>query len=122
MDKKNIISVTSLMLIFIYSFSIIPVSNSAQNNLSLIGYWPFDKNANDYSGNSLNGTPNGVTFTHNNQGMVGESAIFSYNAMGGDQGINLPLSSKLFFSNSTSFIITVWIKTQSTNSMMIFSQ
>lgn len=42
--------------------------------------------------------------------------------MNGAQGINLPVSSLLTFSFSTSFVIKAWIKTVSLNSMMIFAQ
>jgi hypothetical protein len=31
----------------------------------LVGWWPLNGNANDYSGNGNNGVPNGVTFTSN---------------------------------------------------------
>jgi hypothetical protein len=32
---------------------------------NLVGWWPLNGNANDYSGNGHNGVPNGVTFTSN---------------------------------------------------------
>jgi hypothetical protein len=32
---------------------------------NLVGWWPLNGNANDYSGNGNNGVPNGVTFTSN---------------------------------------------------------
>ena len=32
---------------------------------SLVGWWPLNGNANDYSGNGNNGVPNGVTYTSN---------------------------------------------------------
>ena len=41
----------------------------------LIGYWPFDGNANDISGNNLNGIVNGATLTTDRSGNI-ESAYF----------------------------------------------
>ena len=32
---------------------------------NLVGWWPLNGNANDYSGNGNNGVPNGVTYTSN---------------------------------------------------------
>ena len=34
----------------------------------LVGYWPFNSNANDESGNGNNGTVNGATFTNDING------------------------------------------------------
>ncbi len=35
------------------------------NVQSLVGWWPLNGNANDYSGNGNNGVPNGITYTSN---------------------------------------------------------
>ncbi len=98
------------------------ISAKSSNNSTLIGYWPLDTNANDYSGNSLNGKAIGVTFTTNNGGKVGESAIFTNKLADGTSGINLPNNPLLTFSHSSNFTISAWVKTESSNSMIIFSQ
>ena len=110
MDEKKILLFLGTIMLFIYCLSIIPVSSFPQNNLSLIGNWPLNNNANDYSGNSLNGVTVGVTFTTNSSGQIAGNAVFSTNTLGGNQGINLPLSPLLTFSKSTSFEIQAWIK------------
>lgn len=42
----------------------------------LVGWWPFDGNANDLSGNGNNGTSNGPTSTANRKGEVGKAYQF----------------------------------------------
>ncbi len=42
----------------------------------LVGWWPFNGNANDESGNNNNGTVNGATLTSDRFGQIGKSYIF----------------------------------------------
>ena len=76
----------------------------------LVGWWPFNGNANDESGNGNNGTVNGATLTSDRFGNVnnaydfnGNSYIFSNNVN------NLPLG-----NNSRAFCL--WMKTNVTSS------
>ena len=41
------------------------IGGATINLQSLVGWWPLNGNANDYSGNGNNGVPNGVTYTSN---------------------------------------------------------
>jgi uncharacterized repeat protein (TIGR01451 family) len=54
----------------------------------LVGWWPFNGNANDESGNGNNGTVNGATYTNNRDG-IANSAIQMTSASGGYVDINL---------------------------------
>ena len=42
----------------------------------LVGYWPFNGNANDISGNGNNGTVNGATLTSDRNGVANKSYSF----------------------------------------------
>ena len=46
---------------------------------ALIGWWPFNGNANDESGNGFNGTVNGATLTNDRNGMT--DAAYSFNGL-----------------------------------------
>jgi gliding motility-associated-like protein len=66
----------------------------------LVGYWPFNGNANDESGNGNNGTVNGATLTTDRFGVANKA--YSFN------GVNnyINAGSNISFSN---FTITTWV-------------
>jgi len=69
----------------------------------LIGWWPFNSNANDESGNGNNGVVNGATLTSNRNGK--NSSAYSFN------GIN----NNIVIENSSTFninqhTISAWVK------------
>ena len=74
----------------------------------LIGYWPFNGNANDQSGNNNNGTVNGVSLTTDRFGNPNSSYLFG----GSGQYINLGSNSSLNRYN-TDFTISAWINPSS---------
>jgi len=67
----------------------------------LVGYWPFNGNANDESGNGNNGTNNGATLTTDRFGNTNSAYNFD--------GINDNIGLGNFF-NYTSFSISMWVK------------
>jgi hypothetical protein len=79
----------------------------------LVGWWPFNGNANDESGNGNNGTVNGANLTADRFGNV--DASFSFNAFnwtwgsGGDF-IYVPYNSNL---NSSQITVSVWFSKSS---------
>ena len=72
----------------------------------LIGYWPFNGNANDESGNGYNGIVNGATLTPDRFGVVDKSYSFSND----DITVNIQNS---FFSND--FSISTWVLSDNFN-------
>ena len=48
----------------------------------LVGYWPFNGNANDESGNGNNGTVNGATLTADRNGNLNKAYNFGGNEIG----------------------------------------
>jgi hypothetical protein len=71
----------------------------------LVGWWPFNGNANDESGNGNNGTVNGTTLTTDRFGNAGKAYSFD----GVDDRIEVNNSSSL---NPTSISISGWINSQ----------
>ena len=79
----------------------------------LVGWWPFNGNANDESGNGNNGTENGAALTTDRFGTA--NASFSFNAFnwtwgsGGDF-IYVPYNSNF---NSSQITVSVWFSKSS---------
>ena len=73
----------------------------------LVGYWPFNGNANDESGNGNNGTVNGATLTTDRFGVISKAYSFD----GVDDQIDIQNSNNLNFTNT---FTDTFITTQST--------
>jgi hypothetical protein len=76
----------------------------------LIGYWPFNSNAIDASGNGNNGAINGATLTTDRNG----NANSAYNFNGTSSRIDVNDNAALRLSN-TDFTISFWVKINSYN-------
>ena len=68
----------------------------------LVGYWPFNGNANDTSGNGNNGTVNGATLTTDRFGNANSAYFFNGNY------ITIPHSNSFDFND---FSVSTWIST-----------
>jgi hypothetical protein len=68
----------------------------------LVGWWPFNGNANDESGNGNNGTVNGATLTNDRNGNVNKAYVFD--------GINdfIQVSNSSSFNLANGHSISVW--------------
>jgi len=75
----------------------------------LVGWWTFDGNANDSSGNGINGTNSGATLTTGQDG----TANSAYQFNGTSSSIALPYSSILNITDSYS--LSAWIKLDAFN-------
>ena len=75
---------------------------------SLVGWWPFNGNANDESGNGNNGTNNGATLTTDAQANINSAYHFD----GNTQFIEIPHSSSLTFNNNE-MSISFWFNIES---------
>ena len=67
----------------------------------LVGYWPFNGNANDQNGNGINGTVNGAALTSDRDGNANSAYSFD-----GDDWIQFSHSSNLDFSISESYTLS----------------
>ncbi len=81
----------------------------------LVGWWPFNGNANDESGNNNNGTVNGATLTADRFGNAGKAYGFD----GVDDFIEIIHHPSLNLPNGT---INLWFKTNSNNRMCLFNK
>ncbi len=69
----------------------------------LVGYWPFNGNANDESGNGNNGSVNGATLTRDRFGNANSAFLFTDGT-----NISVPNSNSLQFQKDFSY--SVWVK------------
>jgi uncharacterized protein (TIGR02145 family) len=82
----------------------------------LVGWWPFNGNANDESGNGNNGTVNGATLTSDRFGIANSSYLFD----GMNDWINMPSGSSTSLNITSNFTLSFWFKTtQGTNAGLI---
>ena len=70
----------------------------------LVGWWPFNGNANDESGNGNNGTVNGATLTADRNGKANSAYSFDGNSQ------NILLNKNLNSNISNSITIALWVK------------
>ena len=76
MIMKNILLSTLFALITTLGFSQAPSYVPANG---LVGWWPFNGNANDESGNGNNGTVSGATLTADRNGVANQAYSFDGN-------------------------------------------
>lgn len=70
----------------------------------LVGYWPFDSDCLDYSGQNNNAAPaNGQTHI---AGIIGSGAI----DLNSSRYVNLGSSADFNFGSTTDFTISIWVK------------
>ena len=102
-----------LASIFIATLSFTQIPNYVPTS-GLVGWWPFNGNANDESGNGNNGTVNGAMLTSDRNG----NANKAYNFDGGIncQNITIPNSPEL---NPNNITINCWINALDSNMTII---
>jgi hypothetical protein len=98
---KFITSLFLLIVLHTYTFSQLP-SYVPKNGL--VGYWLFDGNANDFSGNNNHGVVKGATLAAGRAGVA--NTAYSFN--GNDNTIEVPNSN--VFNFDTAFTINLWVK------------
>ena len=94
-------------LLLILTLALVTQLTFAQNVPSyvpsdgLVGYWGFNGNADDQSGNGNNGTVNGATLTTDRYGNIGKAYNFN-----GSSNIQVPNSNSLQIGNQMT--VSVW--------------
>lgn len=89
--------------LFLFMFGITLTIHSQIPDEGLVGYWPFNGNANDTSGNNNNGIVNGATLTIDRYGHENSSYYFDGSndlIEGQNSGNNLPIVSQSRTINS----------------------
>jgi hypothetical protein len=111
MKKHLLILVTAL--ISISTFSQIP--NYVPAN-GLVGWWPFNGNANDESGNGNNGTVNGATPTQDRYG----NANMAYGFDGVDDFIEITDNPNYSFLLNSTYSVNIWFSLTNLGSTQAF--
>jgi hypothetical protein len=74
MIKKSVLLTALAIAGFAVTTSAQTVPNNVPTN-GLLGWWPFNGNAIDESGNNNNGTPNNITYVNDRFGNPNSSAL-----------------------------------------------
>jgi hypothetical protein len=106
--KKHLL-ILATALLSISTFAQIPTYVPANG---LVGWWPFNGNANDESGNGNHGTVNGATLTTDRFGNVNKA--YSFNGI--NNNIVVANSSTL---NPSEISISVWYKANGNNMCVV---
>ena len=99
------IRILMIALLFAVTNAFAQVPSYVPTN-GLVGWWPFNGNANDESGNGNNGTVNGATLTSDRNGNSNSAYYFSGAGCGTRIDLNLNTSS---ISNSNEYTISIWV-------------
>ncbi|MFN5325184.1 MAG: LamG-like jellyroll fold domain-containing protein [Bacteroidota bacterium] len=99
MKTKSLVLILSLLA----STSLFSQIPSYVSTNGLVGYWPFNGNANDASGNGNNGTVNGATVTTDRNG----NANGAYSFDGVDDEFSIGNSNS--FDNLSQMTISIWV-------------
>jgi gliding motility-associated-like protein len=81
----------------------------------LVGWWPFNGNAQDESGNGNHGTVNGAALTSDRSGNLNKA--YSFNGI--NNFINMPYGEVNSLNISSNLAISFWFKTSNTNEGLI---
>jgi len=108
--KLKSILLTAAATISLATATMAQVPNYVPTN-GLVGWWPFNGNANDESGTGNNGTVNGATLTTDRFGNSNKAYNFN-----GASWISVPDASSLDFT--TSFTIAAWFKPSQFNTQV----
>jgi hypothetical protein len=95
-------NLTLISALFIAAFGFSQAPNYVPTN-GLVGFWPFNGNANDESGNGNNGTVNGATLTTDRFGVANKA----YNFDGVDDYVRV--TNNTSFTNSSEISFSFWI-------------
>jgi hypothetical protein len=104
--KKQLFILTTTIFTFTATAQI---PNYVPTN-GLVGWWPFNGNANDESGNGNNGTANGATLTTDRFGNANKAFdfnAFNWNWGSGGDNIYIPYNQNF---NSSQITVSVWFK------------
>ena len=108
--NKHLVSVIAILGFAIISNAQVP--NYVPSN-GLVGWWPFNGNANDESANNNNGTVNGASLTNDRFGNVNKAYGFD----GTDDYVVTQNSGPLGISNRS---ISIWLNSVNANVAQIF--
>ncbi len=104
--KSKILLLTTIAIIGLRASTFAQVPNYVPSN-GLVGWWPFNGNANDESGNGNNGTNSGATLTTDRLGNINNAYAFT-------SGNYIVSSPNLPIGNSARSV-SLWFQTTSTS-------
>jgi hypothetical protein len=112
MKKKNLL-MTAMAIFGLATITFAQTVPSYVPTTGLVGWWPFNGNANDESGNGNNGTNNGATQTTDRNGNV--NSAYSFN------GVNNYIVTNSLLDASQDFSFSCWVNSNSNSDQVIFN-
>ena len=112
MKKKNLL-MTAIAIFGLATITMAQVPSYVPTT-GLVGYWPFNGNANDESGNGNNGTVNGATLTTDRFGNANSAYSFNGNTIDVNSG------NQFAITQSSQFTVNFWYYTNSQASPVHF--
>jgi len=106
---KNMKYILSLFTVFVLMVATAQVPSYVPTD-SLIGYWPFNGNANDESGNGNNGTVFGATLDTNRYGDTSSAYSFDYSSASFGSRNNEIYIEDTSILDMTKITVSVWVK------------
>ena len=98
-----------LTVVFICQYTVAQVPTYVPTD-GLVGYWPFDGNANDASGNGNNGVVNGATLTSDRFGNTNSAYSFTVNSSAGmGSAQDRIIVTNPTIPNDNSFTMSGWV-------------
>lgn len=101
--RHSVVCFLSLLSIVSFKYA---VAQTVDLQNGLVAYYPFNGNANDASGNSINGTVSGAQLTTDRFG----NANGAYRFNGTSDFISLPFSSRYSFKPTEAYSLSVWVQ------------
>jgi hypothetical protein len=113
--KKQILILTTALL----SLSTLAQIPTYVPTNGLVGYWPFNGNANDESGNGNNGTVNGATLTADRFGIANKA--YSFNGLNNNIVLN-SINSTNSTNSTNDLSFSYWVRSSISNSGVVLVQ
>ncbi len=101
----------NLILFFSLTFALVAIGHAQAPTVGLMVYYPFNGNANDESGNGIDGTVNGATLTSDR--FANENSAYSFNGV--DNYIEVPNHNLLGVGAGGNVTVCLWLRTTNTN-------
>jgi hypothetical protein len=111
--KKKILLLIAVATLGLTAATMAQVPNYVPTN-GLVGWWPFNGNANDESGNGNNGTVNGATLTSDRFGNTNNS--YSFDSL---QTNNIDFGNLVSNFGSSDFTVSLWFTISSSPGYLI---
>jgi hypothetical protein len=112
--KFKLILLIAVATLGLSAATVAQVPNYVPTN-GLVGWWPFNGNANDESGNGNNGLVNGPSLTSDRFGNAGKAYSFS-----GQNGVDIQVPASPSLQPTAALSLSIWVRVQNSSGWQNF--